>query len=129
MKNLNACLAHLNLGLPDDVRRLKEAGYYTEAIARIDTYLAEDWTQTQNQPAQPGGVYPKIIKPALRLRFHPLSFHAFRHFPWMRQLADFGPANGNGPEGLRGHDGLGLAQAAFAARRLHRSCRSAAAAS
>ena len=29
MKNLNACLASLNLGLPDDVRRLKEAGYYT----------------------------------------------------------------------------------------------------
>ena len=44
MKNLNACLASLNLGLPDDVRRLKEAGYYTEAIARIDAYLAEDWT-------------------------------------------------------------------------------------
>ena len=44
MKNLNACLASLNLGLPDDVRRLKEAGYYTEAIACIDTYLAEDWT-------------------------------------------------------------------------------------
>lgn len=41
MKNLNACLASLNLGLPDDVRRLKEAGYYTEAIARIDAYLAQ----------------------------------------------------------------------------------------
>ena len=53
MKNLNACLASLNLGLPDDVRRLKEAGYYTEAIACIDTYLAEDWTKTQNQPVLP----------------------------------------------------------------------------
>ena len=42
MKDLNACLASLNLGLPDDVRRLKEAGYYTEAIARIDAYLAEE---------------------------------------------------------------------------------------
>ena len=29
MKNLNACLASLNLGLPDDGRRLKEACYYT----------------------------------------------------------------------------------------------------
>ncbi len=59
MKNLNACLASLNLGLPDDVRRLKEAGYYTEAIACIDTYLAEDWTKTQNQPVQPAGPLPE----------------------------------------------------------------------
>lgn len=50
MKDLNACFAKLNLGLPDDVRRLKEAGYYTAAIQRIDEYLAEDWTATQNQP-------------------------------------------------------------------------------
>ena len=45
MKNLNACLASLNLGLPDDVRRLKEAGYYTEAIACIDT-----WRRTGQRP-------------------------------------------------------------------------------
>ena len=63
MKDLNACLASLNLGLPDDVRRLKEAGYYTEAIARIDTYLAEDWTKTQNQPVQPGGPLPENPTP------------------------------------------------------------------
>ena len=63
MKNLNACLASLNLGLPDDVRRLKEAGYYTEAIARIDAYLAEDWTKTQNQPVQPGGPLPENPTP------------------------------------------------------------------
>ena len=63
MKDLNACLASLNLGLPDDVRRLKEAGYYTEAIARIDTYLAEDWTKTQNQPVQPVGPLPENPTP------------------------------------------------------------------
>ena len=63
MKNLNACLASLNLGLPDDVRRLKEAGYYTEAIARIDAYLAEDWTKMQNQPVQPGGPLPENPTP------------------------------------------------------------------
>ena len=63
MKNLNACLASLNLGLPDDVRRLKEAGYYTEAIARIDAYLAEDWTKTQNQPVQPGDPLPENPTP------------------------------------------------------------------
>ena len=63
MKNLNACLASLNLGLPDDVRRLKEAGYYTEAIARIDAYLAEDWTKTQNQPVQPAGPLPENPTP------------------------------------------------------------------
>ena len=57
MKNLNACLASLNLGLPDDVRRLKEAGYYTEAIACIDTYLAE------NQPVQPAGPLPENPTP------------------------------------------------------------------
>ena len=63
MKDLNACLASLNLGLPDDVRRLKEAGYYTEAIACIDTYLAEDWTKTQNQPVQPAGPLPENPTP------------------------------------------------------------------
>lgn len=50
MKDLNACFAKLNMGLPDDVRRLKEAGYYARAVRRIDEYLAEDWTATQNQP-------------------------------------------------------------------------------
>ena len=38
----------LNAGLPDDVARLKAAGYYEEAIGRIDARLAEDWTATQN---------------------------------------------------------------------------------
>ena len=38
----------LNAGLPDDVARLKAAGYYEEAIGRIDARLAEDWTASQN---------------------------------------------------------------------------------
>lgn len=53
-KNWNKTFLSLNAGLPDDVRRLKEAGYYREAIARIDAYLAEDWTQTQNGPFSNG---------------------------------------------------------------------------
>ena len=58
MKDLNDCLAYLNLDLPDDIRRLKEAGYYAQAIARIDACLAEDWTKTQNQPLYPQGPLP-----------------------------------------------------------------------
>lgn len=50
MKDLNEAFVHLNVGLPDDVERLKAAGYYKEAVARIDEYLAEDWTETQNSP-------------------------------------------------------------------------------
>ena len=54
MKNYNECFRSLNVGLPDDVERLKAAGYYEEAIARIDAYLAEDWTKTQNSPYSQG---------------------------------------------------------------------------
>ena len=54
MKDLNEAFVHLNVGLPDDVERLKAAGYYKEAMARIDAYLAEDWTGTQNSPASQG---------------------------------------------------------------------------
>ena len=54
MKNWNETFRSLNVGLPDDVERLKAAGYYEEAIARIDAYLAEDWTMTQNSPYSQG---------------------------------------------------------------------------
>ena len=50
MMDQNTCFAYLNMELPDDIRRLKEAGYYDAAIARIDACLAEDWTASQNQP-------------------------------------------------------------------------------
>lgn len=53
-RDLNETLCSLNVGLPDDVERLKAAGYYEEAIARIDAYLAEDWTMTQNSPYSQG---------------------------------------------------------------------------
>ena len=53
MKDWNICFAYLNMELPDDIRRLKEAGYYDAAIARIDACLAEDWTASQNQPLHP----------------------------------------------------------------------------
>ena len=54
MKDWNDTFRSLNVGLPDDVERLKAAGYYAEAIERIDAYLAEDWTETQNSPATQG---------------------------------------------------------------------------
>ena len=54
MKNWNETFRGLNVGLPDDVERLKAAGYYQEAIERIDAYLAEDWTVTQNSPRSQG---------------------------------------------------------------------------
>ena len=58
MKDWNTCFAYLNMELPDDIRRLKEAGYYDAAIARIDACLAEDWTASQNQPLHPQGALP-----------------------------------------------------------------------
>ena len=54
MKDLNEAFRSLNVGLPDDVERLKAAGSYKEAIERIDEYLAEDWTVTQNGPRSQG---------------------------------------------------------------------------
>ena len=68
MNDQNEWFRSLNAGLPDDVERLKAAGYYREAIARIEDYLAEDWTQTQNSPRsqgldQPGGVLPENPTP------------------------------------------------------------------
>ena len=44
MYDWNGSIRSLNVGLPDDIARLKAAGYYQEAIARIDRLLAEDWT-------------------------------------------------------------------------------------
>lgn len=64
MKDLNTCFQKLNLGLPDDVRRLKEAGFYREAIERIDAYLAEDWSNTQNQPPHAAVALPQNPTPA-----------------------------------------------------------------
>ena len=58
MMDQNTCFAYLNMELPDDIRRLKEAGYYDDAIARIDACLAEDWTASQNQPLHPQGALP-----------------------------------------------------------------------
>ena len=64
MKDLNEAFVHLNVGLPDDVERLKAAGYYKEAMARIDEYLAEDWTETQNSPRSQGLEMPEYEQPA-----------------------------------------------------------------
>ena len=50
MMDQNTCFAYLNMELPDDIRRLKEAGYYDAAIARIDACLAEDWTAARTSP-------------------------------------------------------------------------------
>ena len=59
----NGSIRDLNVGLPDDIARLKAAGYYQEAIARIDRLLAEDWTKTQNGPASNGIAPPEGYVP------------------------------------------------------------------
>ena len=59
MYDWNEAVRSLNVGLPDDIARLKAAGYYQEAIARIDRLLAEDWTKTQNGPASNGIALPE----------------------------------------------------------------------
>ena len=59
MYDWNEAVRSPNVGLPDDIARLKAAGYYQEAIARIDRLLAEDWTKTQNGPASNGIAPPE----------------------------------------------------------------------
>ena len=59
MHDWNESIRSLNVGLPDDIARLKAAGYYQEAIARIDRLLAEDWTKTQTGPASNGIAPPE----------------------------------------------------------------------
>ena len=67
MYDWNEAVRSLNVGLPDDIARLKAAGYYQEAIARIDRLLAEDWTKTQNGPASNGIAPPEgYVPPAPR---------------------------------------------------------------
>ena len=63
MYDWNEAVRSLNVGLPDDIARLKAAGYYQEAIARIDRLLAEDWTKTQNSPATNGSAAPEGYVP------------------------------------------------------------------
>ena len=63
MYDWNEAVRSLNVGLPDDIARLKAAGYYQEAIARIDRLLAEDWTNTQNGPASNGIAPPEGYVP------------------------------------------------------------------
>lgn len=52
--NLNETIQALSVGLPEEIARLKAAGYYTQAIAQIDALLAEDWTAAQNAPEAQG---------------------------------------------------------------------------
>ena len=67
--DLNETFRCLHLGLPDSIARLKAAGYYKEAIARIDALLAEDWTAAQNGgsagPANPTPHGPDGLRAAL----------------------------------------------------------------
>lgn len=58
----NETFRSLNLGLPDEIARLKAAGYYTEAIARMDRCLAEDWTVVQNGPNRAANPTPQGLK-------------------------------------------------------------------
>ena len=63
MYDWNEAVRSLNVGLPDDIARLRAAGYYQEAMARIDRLLAEDWTKTQNGPASNGIAPPEGYVP------------------------------------------------------------------
>ena len=71
MYDWNGSIRSLNVGLPDDIARLKAAGYYQEAIARIDRLLAEDWTKTQNgrrptaSPRRRGMSRPRTPRPTV----------------------------------------------------------------
>ena len=58
MKNWNETFRSLNVGLPDDVERLKAAGYYQEAIERIDAYLAEG--RAAGRLSQPSPIFPRL---------------------------------------------------------------------
>ena len=58
----NETFRSLHAGLPDDIARLKAAGYYNEAIARIDARLAEDWTSTQNGPNRESNPTPQGVQ-------------------------------------------------------------------
>ena len=58
----NETFRSLHTGLPDDIARLKAAGYYNEAIARIDARLAEDWTSTQNGPNREANPTPQGVQ-------------------------------------------------------------------
>ncbi len=49
--NQNETLYCLNTGLPEDIARLKAAGFYREAAARIDERLAENWAAAANGAA------------------------------------------------------------------------------
>ncbi len=48
MSNINRNFYSLPVGLPEDIARLEQAGYYKEAIDLIDLRLAEDWGCRQN---------------------------------------------------------------------------------
>ena len=58
----NETFRSLHAGLPDDIARLKAAGYYNEAIARIDARLAEDWASTQNGPNRESNPTPQGVQ-------------------------------------------------------------------
>ena len=47
MKDWNTCFAYLNMELPDDIRRLKEAGYYNAAI-RARAALSPAWARVSS---------------------------------------------------------------------------------
>ena len=53
--NRNDALRQMAAGLPEDIARLKAAGYYQEAIGQIDALLAENWQQTQRGGSRAGG--------------------------------------------------------------------------
>ena len=62
MYDWNEAVRSLNVGLPDDIARLKAAGYYQEAIARIDRLLAR---RPMASPRRRGTSRPRTPRPTV----------------------------------------------------------------
>ena len=101
MYDWNEAVRSLNVGLPDDIARLKAAGYYQEAIARIDRLLAEDWTKTQNGPASNGIAPPEGYVPPENPTPHGVD--ALREAPDCPEGDHAPTARGILLDGSRGH--------------------------
>lgn len=62
----NKAWESLGVGLPEEIARLKAAGFYEQAIEQIDRLLAEDWNAVQNgaDVQAPAGAAPVNPLPA-----------------------------------------------------------------
>lgn len=90
--NWNDTLRYLDTPLPEDIRRLKDAGFYEQAITQIDTLLDEDWTRTQNGGNSPDKAENCIEKTPDCLRYALLAQREImtripQEYPYTQQQA------------------------------------------